>query len=71
MVEHIHKFFPAVGIFHTRGFRSHDREYTPQHAEKVHKNQRDDVNGNAVAQHRHHLGGAVKPFPFMYRAENA
>ena len=70
MVQHVHEFFPAVGILDSGRLGAHDRENAPHHAEDVHENQGDNVNRNAVAQHRHHLGGAVKLFSFVNGAEN-
>ena len=71
VVEHIDKFLPAVGVGHTGRFGARYGENAPEYTEQEHENQRNDVNRDAVAQHRDNLYGIVKLFALVHRAVNA
>ena len=71
VVEHVDELIPLGRVNRARGLRAGNREDAPEHAEEEHENQGDDVNRQAVAEHRHHLNGVIHLFALVNRAENA
>ena len=70
VVEHIHKLIPLGRINRARRLRAGNREDAPENAEEEHENQRDDVDRDAVTEHRDDLHRVIHLFALVNGAEN-
>ena len=69
--EHVDKLIPLGRVNRARRLRARNREDSPEHAKEEHENQRDDVNRQAVTQHRHNLHRVIHLLALVNGAENA
>ena len=61
---------PVVFVNHAGSLCALNRENAPDYAEEEHEYKRDDIDRNAVAQHRHHLHAVIELAALAHSAEN-
>ena len=69
--EHVRELLPPARVDRASRLGAGDREDAPVHAEEKHEDQRDDVDGQAVAQHRDDLHAGIHLAPLVHGAIDA
>ena len=71
VIEHVDELIPPGRVDRAGRLRAGDREDAPVHAEEEHEDQRDDVDRQAVAQHRDDLHAVIDLAPLVHGAVDA